>query len=241
MSDFDDSQAPSVKPDPPKPLGYFAGLHFYPKIKLDKKAGLEFGSKLTEYADTENVDLQSNQWTFVLKGDLEAVVSPYKFEFQGYEPSHRMEWYEAKFRTILKLFSEHFRPAVVTSKAMARVLFAVDGDARELISDQIMALDEARLTALKRPLHLIGVRFDLPAFDPEEGDEEREQGQDTTCDITVRFESYSVDPRWLYVEVDASWTTPEQWNEDEFEKVVGRLDFVQRFVTNEVTAFLTSK
>jgi hypothetical protein len=235
---------PGAKIDP---LGYFIGVDFFPPIKLERKAGLAFATKLAEYPelDPQAVELESNQWNFLTaqhETKLKIEISSNGLQLIANRPSTRRgeEWYDERYQIILRLFAEQFNPKLILgSKAMIRGLLAVDGDARLFLGVFVMQMPAEKLKALGRPLHGLGIRFFFPAYEEIGGDAANPiTGATADWSVDAKVESYIPNPSQLFLEADAKWQSPEPWTDDAVHRVVSRLQLVSSFLTDKIVGLL---
>ena len=218
-------------------LGLYLGVHFHPPIKLASRDAHEFAAAINEFYEIDHVNLESDGWSFLSsRHDFRIAVTQSQLELHSDIPGQKQERYEVHYRRVLRCFEERFDPQIIlASKAMIRGLLPIDGDARAFLAEHVFKISQARLDPLKRPIHLLGMRIFFPAYQTVE-DGEAHEGSD--WDVDVRLESWVNDPRKLFMEADANWKAPTEWNDEFLEHVVGRLSTVSEYVQKTILGFL---
>lgn len=241
MSDEDQIE-PSHCPKPDgklEPVFCEMGVVFYPAATLDKKKGLELASDMLSHVDSEKLRFDSNQW--VISGNVASdgatiEVTSTELKLRVNKPKHKLERHEERFRALLDRFREVFKPAaVLTSRAMLRCLYPIDGDARLFLGQHVMDVPPERMNKLRRPLHILGFRVMLPAFSEEkDGAVIREADWSVNCKV----ESWINDPSKLYIEAEGKWEEPLEWDDTTTEKVIRRLPVVNEYIRDTLLPFL---
>ena len=243
MSDAGDQKATN-RPDSRAqvaPRGYYVAAGFHPRLHLNRKSGFEFAATLSDYIDPSNAELGETEWVYSQTigssphSRLRVTVGPARIQIHGEFPSHSQEWFEERFGVVLQRFRERFKPELVLgSKAMVRGLLPVEGDARVFLAEHLMNIDARRVGPFARPIHLLGLRFSLPAY----VNRSREGATGADWSVNVRVESLMEDPSQLFLEADADWPEPFSWEESTGTKLVERLQAVGDYLRKNVVAFL---
>lgn len=225
-----------------EPLGYFMAVSFHPNIRLDKKSAFNFAATLSDYIDTQNVQLESNQWTLrSVKDTLEIVLTSRALQLHAANPVHKRGWYEARYMTVLKRLEELSKPELILeSKAMIRGLLHIDGDARDFLGSHVMNMEPQRLEPMGRPLHVLGMRMFFPPYVVKE-QEQASEGRITEWGVNVKLESWIEDTSKLFVEADASWPRPAKWGESSLDEVAGRLATLEDYLEKHIVPFLAER
>lgn len=225
-------------------LGFHLGVHFHPQIKLTAKDAHEFSASLSDYLEIDQVNLESDTWTLRSnRYSCQVVVTQSQLELHCEIPEEQQERYDVYYRRVLGCFEGPFQPQILlASKAMVHGLMDIEGDSRTFLAQHVLRLSPSRLDTIDRPIHALGIRLFFPSY-AEEGDtvegEGNEHNRACDWDVDVRVESWISDPRKLWVEADATWDKPRQWDEDALEEVYGRLQTVSDFVKTTLRGFLT--
>lgn len=225
-----------------EPLGYFMAVSFHPKIRLDKKSAFNLAGTLSDYIDTHNVQLESNQWTFrSVKDTLEIVLTSRALQLHAVKPVHKRGWYEGRYMTVLKRLEELSKPELILeSKAMIRGLLQIDGDARNFLGFHVMNMHPQRLEPMGRPLHVLGIRMFFPPY-LVNNQQQASQRQVTEWGVNVKLESWIEDTSKLFVEADASWPRPGRWGGSSLDEVAARLTTLEGFLDTHVVPFLAQR
>ncbi len=217
------------------PLGYCLSAQFYPPITLDKKLGYEFAATVSDYIEPDSCEFESTGWELKSeKQGLTIQIGKNRLSLLGENPSggKGQEWYEHRYHEVLLRFSERFQPQIaLNSTALIRQLFRIDGDSRDFLAEHVMNIRPDRFGPLNRPIHLLGMRIAFPPYEAEwrEGDETKTDKADWVLELKV--ESWLADPQMLFVEADANWHEPMQWNKQTVTTLVNRLQ--------ELTSYLS--
>ena len=226
------------------PLGYFLGLQFHPTIKLDKRKGLEFAAKMADYLDPQGMKMEAHRWMFsqqlggTPKGKLHVVIQSSQLEVQAAFPTLPQEWFESRYGAILETFVKVFEPTILMgSSAMITGTLQIDGDARAFLAERLMGFQPEKLAALDRPIHLFGVRLFSPQFAFKKTGK---KGKALSVDwqVEIKAESLMDDPTKLFVQADADWPIPREWNKKASEDVIGRLAVVSDYIQKKIVPFL---
>lgn len=241
MSNFEESSSNPIALGDEKPLGYYLNVSFHPGISLEKKLGYEFATTLAEYLEIDASSFESTAWHLSSKRDGVAIaLEQSQLTIAGENPAggKSQEWYEHRYQEVLTRFAQKFEPQIVLgSKAMVRFLLDVDGDARDFLAQRLMNVTPKRFGPLQRPIQLLGMRISFPPFMREWKDGPELKNETTDWSLELKVESWAADPRKLFVEADASWQEPMQWDGETVEKLVGRLDQLTSYLGN-VRTFL---
>ena len=244
---MDESREPThklIKDDPGVPLGYYLGVQFHPKITLDEKSGYDFAHRLSDYVTTNCCRFESNGWTLSSeRKGLTIEVAQENLWLAGENPGGTAkEWYENRYREVLSRFYEKFEPQyALSSRAMIRQLYPIDGDARDFLASHVMNVNPMRFGPLARPIQLLGLKVTFPPFQAElqKGEEKKIVEEDSQ--VELRIESWGTDPSKLFVEADSTWVRPNSWagqQNETLDVLVGRLEQISQYLTS-VRAFLT--
>ncbi|MBX9678370.1 MAG: hypothetical protein K2X38_06370 [Gemmataceae bacterium] len=232
------------KPKPDAKLarwGYFMKLQFHPEIRLERKKGFEFAQRLMSFFDPQTTDFKSERWLFKQPigsspdSYLSITVSQRDLQMHCSFPETGMELYENKYQKLLEVFGEFFQPELIlSSSAMVRGSMAIDGDSRVFLASDVMKIDGERTKEFGRPIHLVGLRLFFPPF-KKKGQGKKSQ---TEWQVDVKVESLLEDPSQLFLEADADWSMPRDWNNDALAEEVQRLGIVQAFLNENILKFL---
>lgn len=223
-----------------EPLVYHMGFSFHPSIKLDQKSALQFTSTLSEYISPRNISLESDHWTVSGTDDgVELTIGQSILEFAVSKPTHRQEWYEERYHTILSRFGESFEPQVILrSTAMIRGLLQIDGDARDFLASQMLHVDQSDFTSLRRPIHIIGLRLFLPPYRVQQDGPEGKTVSAEDWAVNLKIESWAADPSKIFVESSGTWEKPVKWDEQCVGEVVGRLEVLHEYLNTVLENFV---
>jgi hypothetical protein len=232
------------------PLGYILGVQFQAPVKLVRQGGMEFGKKLSEHIEPHGVELQDNAWTFSQPlgdrpgGLLKVAIQEQMIALEASQPTYALDWFETRYEFILDEFRKTFKPAYVIA-TMAKVVgtVEVDGDARRFLFEHVAHIPELRLEALGRPVHIVGIRLGMPAFqaaEPPKGKRKKPKIIETKWLVETRAESLGADIRKLYLEAAGQWPLePKEWNAAATKEVVARLGTVKSYLIERLLPFLT--
>ncbi len=238
-----------------QPLGYLARVAFHPEIRLsDNRKGYEFLKTLSEVFDPTRTDFKGETWEFVQPlGSspncvLAVTVLPAVLQFVASLPENPLEWYETRFLLLLEKFRAFFKPKMVLqSSATVTGLLPVDGDARAFLAGHVARLNQ-KIAPLGRPIHLFGLRFFFPPFktaalakNGAKGKRKKPTETVTDWQVNVRIESLLEDPSKLFLEAEADWVNPTEWDSAAETRIQQHLATVWEFLENNVIAFLKQK
>ena len=255
MSSAEDVSTNLPVPDAPlQPMGYSVGVHFHEPLKLLPKNGLQFANKLADYIDPRGVMVKDDAWIFAQPaGDsaassLQVVVRQATVEMEARYPTDSLEWFETRFRDILKVFCNTFHPTwLLASSAKVFGTIPIDGDARAFLCEHVAKMND-RLAPLGRPLHLFGIRMALPACElraPPKGKGKKPGKLLNRFDWTLELkaESLFADPTKVYLEAMGQWQaeSPKPWNEPAIQEVVGHLAILSLYVKDNLIPILRTK
>ena len=234
-----------------EPLAYVLGVQFQAPVKLVRQGGMEFGAKLSAYIEPGGVELHDNEWTFsqslgdVPGGQLKVAIQEQTITLEAHRPTNALDWFDLRYGFILEEFRTKFKPAFVIS-TMAKVCGTVnvDGDSRRFLFEHVAHIPEPQLQVLGRPVHVVGIRLGMPAFQVAEapkGKRKKPKIVQTNWLVEAKAESFGTDVRKLYLEVTGQWPLePKGWNEATTKAVVGRLGTVKSYLTDRLLPFLTN-
>ena len=233
----------------PKPRGYMLAADFQPPIKLDRKQGCEFAAAISEYLEPHSVEMNENSWVIkqqlgnTAAGTLEITIGQTSVRIVISFPTHPLEWIEHRCMDVLKEFEKTFDPKVILSSTASYMgTMQIDGDARNFLADRLMKFDPAKLGALNRPVHLLGIRLLLPPFketsDGAKGRKKVKVERVVDWHVDVKAESLIEDPTQLYLEAEAQWPTMTEWKKDTVHSVVSHLKDVSDYLQKDVVGFL---
>jgi hypothetical protein len=227
------------------------GVQFQAPVKLVRQGGMEFGAKLSAYIDPRGVELRDDEWTFsqslgdIPGGLLRVAIQEQTIALEAHHPTYPLDWFELRYGFILEEFRKTFRPAFVIS-TMAKVCgtVKVDGDSRRFLFEHVAHIPEPRLGVLGRPVHVVGIRLGMPAFqvaEPPKGKRKKPKIVQTSWLVEAKAESYGIDIQKLYLEVTGQWPLePKGWNEAMTKEVVARLGTVKSYLVDRLLPFLTN-
>ncbi|MFG0252654.1 MAG: hypothetical protein ACF8NJ_07280 [Phycisphaerales bacterium JB038] len=232
-----------VQGQEPVPRTYGVRFAFHPHIKLTKKAGLEFATRISDYLEPKKLDLDAHQWTLAQpvgsdpNGSLATQVTANSLSIETAFPTNAQEWFEQRFVHIIEAFADQFKPALVLEHgAIVRATVPIEGDARVFLLKSVLHMAGEQMRPLKRPIHLVGLRLFFPPFEQTTG----EHTEQTDWDIELKAESLLSDPSKLFLEVDATRATPQEWKKETPEAVVELLGEVKDYLGKHVIPFLES-
>ena len=221
-------------PETIKTRGLHAAIRFAPAAVLDKEHKQQFQIKCNEGFDWQRQDFGTNAWRLISpqsEGDPRSVMKlslhPDVVKFEDIFPTGPLDLFFDNMKLALGSVASVFGPRVITGSGIVVRLTAQseDGDARVFLGQKCLGLED-QLSALGRPVHAVGLKMLLPPL-PGEGK--------PNWQAEVKIESLVEDIRQIYIEVDARWATPMQWDPD---KVVDRVRIGHEFAMTQVVAFL---
>ena len=226
------------------PLGYHMRVGFHPEIRLDRRRGPEFTKMLGEIFDPSESKLNSESWEFVEpKGQspncfISVVVEQTNFQFHICMPEHGKEWYETRFKMLMKRFREFFSPSLIMeSSVMINGLLPVDGDARTFLAGHVARIGGTRVAPFGRPIQLFGIRFFFPPF-ASKGKTKKAKDITTDWSLDLKIESYLEDPTKAYLQADAAWPKPTKWDNAAEERILKQLGTVSDYLDKNIISFL---
>lgn len=114
---------------------------------------------------------------------------------------------------------------------MIRQLFDIVGDSRDFLAQHVMRINPDRFGPLKRPIQLLGMRIAFPPYKIEWEEEDETKVDQADWLLELKVESWIADPGKLYVEADASWPDPKQWDSGTTTTLVNRLQELTTYLT----------
>jgi hypothetical protein len=244
---------------PLEPVGYVLGVQFHEPLKLIRQRGMEFGAKLATYFDARGVDLQDRSWTFSqplgdsAAGLFRVVIHEQAVSLEARAPTNTLEWFEHRYEFILNEFQEAFKPALlISSNAKVLATIQIDGDARNFLLEHVAHMPIEKLNSLRRPIHIIGLRLAMPAFEVQEEPAPKpkagkRKGKPKKAKIIesvewaadVKAESLAVDTGKLYLEATGIWPPgPRIWDNEATKEAVTRLATVKAYLADRFVPFL---
>ncbi len=221
-------------PETIKTRGLHAGVRFAPPANLDKQHKQQFQMKANEGFDWQRQEYTERVWRLATpqaNGDprshLKLTLQPDAVNFEDSFPTGPMEVFFDNLKLALDAVAAVFNPRLILGiGAVVRLSSQSDPeDARVFLGGQCLKIDE-RLSSLGRPVHGMGIKLLLPPL-PGEGK--------PNWQAIVRVESLLEDVRQLFIEVDARWGTPSQWNP---QTAVDSVKTAHDFATGQVVQFL---
>lgn len=221
-------------PDTVKTRGLHAGVRFAPQALLDKQHKQQFQLKANEGFDWQRQEYAEKTWRLTTpqaEGDprshLKLTLQPDAVNFEDSFPTGSLELYYDNLKLALDVIAAVFNPRLIVASGIV-VRLAVQSemeDARIYLGNNCLKLDD-RLEPLGRPVHGVGLKMLLPPL-PGEGN--------PNWQAVIKVESLLEDVRQLFIEVDARWGNPVNWNP---EVVVEHVKTAHEFATGPVMDFL---
>lgn len=221
-------------PDTIKTRGLHAAIRFAPQAALDKQHKQQFQIKANEGFDWQRQEYSDNLWRLTTpqaEGDrrsqLKFSVAPDVVNFEDSFPTGPLDVFFDNLRLAMDVVVSVFNPRLIVGVGIIVRLSAQSqlDDGRVYLGKHCLKLDN-RLAPLGRPVHGLGLKLLLPPLSGE--------GKPNWQAI-VNVESLLEDVRQLYIEVDARWGNPFQWDA---EGVIERTKTAHDFATNQVADFL---
>lgn len=210
-------------------LGYRVSVGFHPPIKITRKGGHEFASKIYSAMEAGSTNVDGPEWVFHGAGAYDGMsvrVKTNSIIASVVYPQSAQDWYEERFAAIFSIVGRMYDvKMILSSEATANGLLQTSGDAREFLGGNLMFMHPAKLGSFPRPLHILGLRLYFPP------NEETEWGVD------VRVESWTDDPTKLYLEADAEWDVARAWNSSE-RSAASNVQIVTDFMNKNLLQFL---
>ena len=161
-------------------------------------------------------------------------------------PAGPLEWFETRCPLILETFRERFSPKLLlSSMAKAAATLEIDGDSRDFLTAHVMKMDTRRLGPLNRPIHLLGLRLVLPAFEMKEAPIGKGKKRKTVASADwaaeVRAESFARIHQnffWRLVASGQAGVNGTRWPQS---RCTGRLETVKIFLKDRLQPFLTTE
>ena len=245
--------APTHRPLPDAKLrfvGYSLGLQFHPPVKLGRQAGWDFAATLAGSTDPRGAKVEESSWQFSQPlgdgGEFRIIVQEQTVVLDAKNPGGPLEWFETRCPVILETFRVRFSPKLLLSvAAKADATLDIDGDSRDFLTTHVMKMDKRRLGPLGRPIHLLGLRLTLPAFEIKEQLPKSRKKPKTVASADwaaeVKAESFAPDSSKLFLEVSGQWPVGAQWDKKATDAAVGRLETVKTFLKDRLQPFLTTE
>lgn len=226
-----------------EPRAYVLAVQFHPGISLTKN-GYKFAADISDYLEARTLSLESHQWQLsqpLGNGLLQLTVAPQLIQFEVHQPEQRLEWIAERCKMVLETFTDTFKPKVMLMQA-AKVVGTrqIDGDARMFLAKHVSSLDTKRFTMLNRPIHIFGIRVTCPPYNKAEPKKGRKKQVVTAVpfNVDIKAESWGEDPTKLWLEADAQWPGPFQWDSKNISEAVGHLQLVKDYLAKDVMQFL---
>jgi len=221
-------------PDTIKTRGLHAGIRFAPQGVLDKQHKQQFQIKANEGFDWQRQEYAEGFWRLTTpqasggpRSHLKLTIQPDAFNFEDSFPTDPIDLFFDNLKLGLDVVASVFNPRLIIGVGIVVRLSAQSDppDAREYLGNHCLKLDH-RLEPLGRPVHGVGLKLLLPPLPGEAG---------PNWQAVVKVESLVEDVRQLFIEVDARWGNPFQWNR---QAVVDRVKTAHDFATGQVADFL---
>jgi len=231
-------------------VGYFLGVQFHPPVKLGRQAGWDFASRLADSVDSRGAKIEEAIWQFSQPlgegGAFQIAIQEQAVMLDARNPSGPLEWFETRCPEILETFRNRFSPKLLLSSvARAAATLEIDGDSRDFLTAHVMKMDTRRVAALNRPIHLLGLRLTLPAFEMQEQRAGTKRKPKTVASADwsaeVKAESFAADSSKLFLEVNGQWPIGKEWDRGVTDAAVGRLETAKTFLTDRLLPFLTTQ
>ena len=239
------------KPETIRYISYSLGLQFHPPLKLSQPAGWEFANILASVIGPHEAKIADGAWEISQPlgdgGGFQVVVMEQAIHLTATNPTSPLEWFETRGPFILEEFHRRFHPQLLLqSGASAAAILDVDGDSRHFLAQNVMKMDERRLSPFSRPIQLVGFRLAMPPYQLKQktttkgrkGKEKIVSSAESGAE--VKGESYGMDPTKLFLEVTGTWPIGAPWDNNATQDAVGRLDTVKKFLKDRLLPFLTS-
>lgn len=224
-------------PDTLKTRGLHTVVRFAPRITFDKQHKQQFQMKASEGFDWQRQEYADHAWQLSSpqsEGDsrsqLKFGVFPDAVNFEDYFPTTPFELYLDNLKLALDGFAAVFDPRLIIGTGIM-VRFTAQSetkDARVYLGQQCLHLDD-RLKPLQRPVHAVGLKLLLPPLPPQAGSEV------PNWQAEVKLESLVEDVTQLFVEVDARWANPINWDTS---AILDRVRTAHAFANGPVLKFL---
>lgn len=218
-----------------KTRGIHAGVRFAPAAALDKAQKHAFQHKANEGFDWQRQEFSQSVWRLMSPqsdGDrrslLKFSIQREGFNFEDSFPTSPLSVFYDNLRLATAVVEDVFGPKVMVGTGIVvRVTVQSDpDDARMFLGGKCLKLDD-RLAPLGRPVHGVGLSMFLPPL-PGEGQ--------PNWQAAVKIETLIEDVRQLFIEVDARWGVPVQWNA---QTLIDRVQTAHNFTMNQVISFIS--
>jgi hypothetical protein len=247
MADANDELKPEPTHKPKdgadfKPTGYYMRVEFAPPLSMRRKTGLQFADKVAAHINLDEVKTLDTEWNYVHRREgtdskVHFIVQKNNVQAQAVFPTDVKEWFESRFRFFFAEFKSAFKPKfIVSSSVMIHGDLEVDGDSREFLANH--AIRNIEPYQFGRPIHGLGVRLFFP---PHVVKKKRGKPTPVEWQVDVKIESSLEDPSQLYLEADADWVVPKEWNDSQTESVVSHLEEVSAFLGKTIIPYLCSE
>ncbi len=217
-----------------KTRGLHVGVRFAPAIAMDKAQKQSFQIKASSGFDWQRQEFGNNAWRFMSPqsdGDrrslLKLTVQRDSFNFEDSFPTSTLEVFHDNVRMTMDVMADVFDPKLMLgSGIVVRMTVQSDmDDARVFLGRHCLKLDD-RLSPLGRPVHGVGLSLLLPPLAGE--------GQ-PNWQAAVKVETLIEDVRQLFIEVDARWGVPAEWDA---QTIVDRVRTTHAFAETQVLGLL---
>ncbi len=221
-------------PQSVKTRGIHAAVRFAPAATLNKEHKQKFQIKSNEGFDWQRQEYADNVWRLTTpqtdgdrRSQLKLTLQPDSFTFEDSFPTGPLDLFSDNLKLVMDCVASVFSPQFVLAiGAVVRLTAQSDPeDARVFLGNRCLMLDD-RLKPLGRPVHGVGLKMLLPPVAAEGG---------PNWQATIKVETLIEDVRQLFIEVDARWGQPTQWNS---QAIVDRVNTAHQFATTEVVDFL---
>ncbi len=221
-------------PDTLKTRGLHVGVRFAPAIAMDKAQKQTFQAKANAGFDWQRQEFGANAWRLTSPqsdGDrrslLKLTVQRDAFNFEDSFPTAPLDVFCDNVRLAMDVMSDVFDPKLMlASGVVVRMTVQSDmDDARVFLGRHCLKLDE-RLAPLGRPVHGLGLSLLLPPL-PGEGQ--------PNWQASLKIETLIEDVRQLFIEVDARWGVPANWDPA---VIVDRIQTAHTFAGTQVLSML---
>ncbi|HVP12679.1 MAG TPA: hypothetical protein VMV94_15995 [Phycisphaerae bacterium] len=223
-----------MRPETIKTRGLHVGIRFAPPALLDKQHKQQFQMKCSEGFDWRRQEYTDTGWFLVSpqtdgdpRSQLKLSIHPDLMNFEDFFPTGPLEVFFDNLKMGLDSVAAVFNPRLIIGSGIVIRLTAQaeGGDARVFLGQRCLRLD-ARLGPLGRPVHAVGLKMLLPPL----------PGKDKpNWQAEVKIESLVEDVSQLYIEVDARWANPVQWDHD---VIIERAKITHDFITTRIVEFL---
>lgn len=223
-----------------QPRGYYMRVDFAPSISMRRKVGIQFAEKISEYLNLDETTTRDTEWRYLHRREgtdskVQFSVEQNNVQAQAHFPTDAKEWFEERFRFFFREFRNQFTPQfILSSSVMIRGELDVDGDARTFLANHAINVKPGQFG---RPIHGMGLRLFFPPYQLKP---KSKRGKATTVEwqINVKIESLLEDPGKLFLEADADWNFPKEWNDKQIDLVILHLEDVSSFLDKTIIPYL---